>query len=373
MAHHGRRRLSDFPCRATAIDLGSATVRMHVHGRGIVASQPSAIARCSRTGRMLATGTGALTLASNERGVRLVRPIRDGVPTDVDETESLLRHLLRSHHRMRHMAKPHMAIAVPSAITQVQQSAMREAAFNAGARRLLLVPVPVAAAYGAGLVEGPDDVAIVADIGAQVTDVGVLLGGELVGSHTARVGGGAMDEAIRARARWGYGMLIGPVTAEAAKLELGTATPDRTPDRVAVVHGKDRHSDLPCRAVMSSADVHEAIAPALREIVRAVRTAVAAAPPEMARDFLSVGVTLTGGAARLHGLDELIRRETGLSARVAPNAAEAVVLGAAELLRPSPRQEERPAVERVRTGVEEPRIAVRTPSAEEPLHAAKAQ
>jgi rod shape-determining protein MreB len=370
MAHHGRRRLSDFPCRATAVDLGSATVRMHVHGRGIVASQPSAIARCTRTGRMLATGTAALTLASNERGVTLVHPIRDGVPADADETEALLRFLLRSHHRMRHMAKPHMAIAVPSAINQVQQGAVREAAFNAGARRLLLVPVPIAAAHGAGLPGAGEDVAIIADIGAQVTDVGVLLGGELVGSHTALVGGAAMDQAVMARARWGYGLLIGPVTAEAAKLELGTATPDRAPDRVAVVHGKDRHSDLPCRAVMSSADVHDAIAPALRAIVRAVRTAVAAAPPEMARDFLSVGVTLTGGAARLDGLDELIRRETGLRAQVAPNAAEAVVLGTAELLRPAQRHDAEPARDGVRTPADEPRIAVHAP-AEEPLHAAE--
>ncbi|GAA2433993.1 rod shape-determining protein [Actinomadura vinacea] len=338
MAHHGRRRLSDFPCRATAVDLGSATVRMHLHGRGIVARQPSAMARCARTGRLLATGTLALTLASNERGVTLVHPIRNGVPAETDETESLLRFLLRSHHRMRHMAKPNMVVAVPSTVNQVHLAAVREAAYGAGARRLMIVPAPVAAAHGVGIPGSGEDVAIIADIGAQVTDVGVLLGGELVGSHSALVGGAAMDEAIIARARWKYGLVIGPVTAEAAKLELGTATPDQGPDRVAVVHGKDRHSDLPCRAVLSSTDVHAAIAPALGAIVRTVRTAVSAAPPEMARDFLSVGITLTGGAARLPGLDELIRRETGLRARVAPDAADAVVLGAAELLRPDGRK-----------------------------------
>ncbi|MFB4319516.1 rod shape-determining protein [Actinomadura sp. 21ATH] len=330
---HGLTALGDLSCRATAIDLGSAMVRMYVDGRGLVASQPSAIARELGTGRLLATGTAALALANREHGVRLVQPIRDGVPAEAEETEDLLRHLLRTHHRRRYMAKPRMAITVPSQISQVQLGAVRLAAFGAGARRLTLVPVPIAAAAGAGLPARGEDVAIVADIGAHVTDVGVVMGGELLTGHTARVGGTTMDEAIAAHVRREYGLLIAPLTAETVKLAVGAAVP---PDRdvQTIVHGKDRDTDLPRTAEVSAAGIHEAIAPALDAVVRAVRTAIADSPPEMAGHFFSSGITLTGGAARMPGLADLIRESTGLRARVAENAAEATVRGAATLLRP---------------------------------------
>ncbi|MFI0354780.1 rod shape-determining protein [Actinomadura sp. 9N407] len=330
---HGLTALGDFSCRATAIDLGSAMMRMYVEGRGIVASEPSAIARADDTGRMLATGTSALALAHRECGVRLIHPIRNGVPAETGETEDLLRYLLRTHHRRRYMSKPRMAVTVPSVINQVQLGAVRTAAFAAGARQLTLIPTPIAAAAGAGLPSHGEDVAIVADIGAHVTDVGVVLSGELLTGHIALVGGSTMDEAIAAYVRREYGLIIAPLAAETVKLAVGTATVPRE-DRRTLVHGKDRDTDLPRTVEVSSADIHAAISTSLDAIVRAVRTAVAAAPPEMAGHFFSSGITLTGGGARLAGLDELIRTGTGLRARVAENAAEATVRGAASLLRP---------------------------------------
>ncbi|MFF5258356.1 rod shape-determining protein [Actinomadura viridis] len=330
--HLALSRLSDFPCRATAIDLGSATVRIHVDGRGIVASEPSAVARARDTGRVLATGTSALALAGRERGVRLVHPIRNGVPAEAEDTEGMLRALLRSHLRGGYMAKPRMAVTVPSGINQVELGAVRAVAYGAGARRLTVVPTPIAAAAGAGLPAEGEDVAIVADVGAHVTDVGVVLSGELLSSNVALVGGSTMDQAIIAHTRREYGLVIAPVTAEAAKLSVGSAI--AVDDRQVLVHGVDVRTGLPHTAVLTSGEVHAAIAPALAAIVRAVHAAVTDCPPEMAGHFISAGITLTGGGARLPRLDELVQEETGLCARVAPNAADATVTGAAELLRP---------------------------------------
>ncbi|WP_395103435.1 rod shape-determining protein [Actinomadura sp. SCN-SB] len=332
MAHQGRARLGDFPCRATAVDLGSATVRMHVNGRGVVASEPSAIARSASNGRLLAAGTAALDLAG-ERGVKLIRPIRNGVPAEAADTESLLRSLMRSCHRWHYkayMAKPRMAVTVPSGITQVQLGAVRAAAYGAGARGLTIVATPLAAAAGVGLPKNPEDVVVVADIGAQVTDVGVIIGTELLGSRTALVGGITLDEAIMAQARWEYGLVLAPSTAESVKLRIGAAMPGR--DGVALVHGKDKYSELPCTAVLTSADVREAIGPPLAAIVEAVRAGIAVAPPELAAAICASGITLTGGSAALPGLDELISKETGLPVRVAPNTLNAAVTGAASFL-----------------------------------------
>jgi rod shape-determining protein MreB len=308
-------------------------VRMYVDGRGIVSSEPSAIARCDDTGRILATGTSALALANRGYGVRLIHPIRNGVPAESDETEDLLRHLLRRHHRFRYMAKPRMAVTIPSVINQVQLAAVRAVAFGAGARRLTLIPTPIAAAFGAGLPSRGEDVAIVADIGAHVTDVGVVLSGELLTGHVALVGGTTMDEAIATRIRREHGLLIAPLTAETVKLAVGSAISPHE-ERRALVHGKDRDTDLPRTVEVSSADIHSAIAAPLEAIVRAVRTAIAGAPPELAGHFFSSGITLTGGGARLAGLDEMIQASTGLRTRVAENAAEVTVRGAAGLLRP---------------------------------------
>jgi rod shape-determining protein MreB len=166
-----------------------------------------------------------------------------------------------------------------------------------------------------------------------VTDVGVVMAGELLTGHVALVGGATMDEAITALVRREYGLHIAPLTAETLKLAVGTAVWPED-DRRTLVHGKDRDTDLPRTVEVSAARVHDAISAPLEAIVRAVRTAIAAAPPELAGHFFSTGITLTGGGSRLHGLDELIRQGTGLRARVAENAAEATVRGAAGLLRP---------------------------------------
>lgn len=330
--------LRSFPCRDTAVDLGSATVRVHVEGRGVVVREPSALARSVENGRIVAVGAAALELARKGAGVVLIRPVRDGVPAEAGETESMLRHLLRGHHRNRYLAKPRMAVAVPSGLTPVQAQAVRDAAYQAGARQLTVVPKPVAAALGADVPVHGADTAIVADIGAEVTDVGVITYGTLVGSHMVRVGGAALDRAIVSAIRREHGIVLPAVAAEAAKLAVGAAAPrGRRRNRQILVHGRDVRSGLPRSVVLSSDDVCRAIAAPVAAIVDAVRVGIGGCSPEIAGELMAAGLTLTGGTAALPGLDRLLHAETGLRTSVAANAADAAVTGAADFLR-TPRE-----------------------------------
>ncbi|MFC6935879.1 MULTISPECIES: rod shape-determining protein [Actinomadura] len=323
-----------YSCRDTAVDLGSATVRMHLNGRGVVAREPAVLARSRQTGRILALGASARALAGRSTDISLIHPIRQGAPAEADETEYLLRHLVRTHHGRRYTAKPRMVVCVPSGLTPVQFDAVQAAAFQAGARRLSLVPTPLAAAAGAGLSVTDGEVVIVADIGAEVTDIGIIAFGGLVSSHMAKVGGASLDRAIIAQVRREHDVALSPVAAESAKLAVGSALPKgKQRTRRILVHGRDLASGLPRPVVLTGAEVQRAIARAVDAIVDAVRVGVGRCSPEISSDLLHSGLTLTGGTARLPGLDRYIRTETGLRAEAGQNAPDAAVLGAAAFLR----------------------------------------
>ncbi|MBW8486873.1 rod shape-determining protein [Actinomadura parmotrematis] len=325
--------LRDFPGRSTAIDLGSATVRVHVAGRGIVAAEPAALARCTETGRVLAIGRAAVDLAERRRGVRLVRPVRGGVPAEPDDTEAILRRLLRHHHRSRYLARPRMAITAPSLLTPLQREAVCEAAFRAGARKLTVVPKPLAAALGAGLPGPGSDTAVVADIGAHVTDVGLITFGGLAGSATAPVGGADLDRAIVSFVRTEHRLHISAAAAERVKTELGALAPrGRRRAQQILVHGRDVRTGLPRAEVLAADDVHAAIAAPVDAIVEAVTSGLASCSPDMAAELVSGGLTLTGGTAALRGLDRRVHEATGLPVRVAADPADAAVKGAAAML-----------------------------------------
>jgi rod shape-determining protein MreB and related proteins len=331
----------DFAGRDTAIDLGSATVRMHVADRGVVAREPSLLARCLHTGKILALGLPAQEMAGRNPDVRLVRPIREGAPTETDEAEYLMRALVRTHHKRRYTARPRLVVTVPSGMSSVHYRALQFSAFQAGARRLTLVPTPIAAAIGMGLTSsGRPEVVVVADIGADITDVGVISFGGLVTSHTALVGGSSLDRAIVALVRREHEVRISPASAEAAKLEVGAVPPiGRRPLRQTVVHGRDLTTGMPRGIVLTTADVARAIAAPVAEIVAAIQQGLAGCGPEISGELLGVGITLTGGTARLPGLDRLIRERTGLAARIGDDTGDAAVIGAADVLRSAGSQE----------------------------------
>ncbi|MBT2211635.1 MULTISPECIES: rod shape-determining protein [Actinomadura] len=324
----------DYAGRDTAIDFGSATVRMHVRGRGVVCREPSLLARSRRSGRILALGVPAQQMAGRSPDVRLVRPIREGAPTETDEAEYLMRHLVRTHHRRHYMARPRLVMTVPSGLSSVHYRALQFSAYQAGARRLTLVPTPIAAAAGMGLIESGPEIAVVADIGAEVTDVGVIAFGGLVTSHTAHVGGTTLDRAIAALVRREHGVALSPAAAEAAKIAVG-AVPriGRHPARQTSVEGREVVSGLPRRLVLTTTDVQRAIEGPVARIVEAIRTGLGGCSPEISGELLSVGVTLTGGSARLPGLDRLIRERTGLDAWLGDDTGDAAVIGAAGVLR----------------------------------------
>ncbi|POM26689.1 Rod shape-determining protein MreB [Actinomadura rubteroloni] len=326
-------RLLDFPGRRTALDIGGATLRMHVAGRGIVASEPTVLARCTASGRTLGIGEQALAVAERRGGVELVRPVRCGVPCDTADVEIMVRKLLRTHHRSHYMARPHMAVTAPSVMTPLQEQTMEDVAYRSGARKVTVVPVPLAAAVGAGLAASGREVAAVADIGAHTTDVGVLAFGSLVASVTAPVGGDMLDRAIVSWVREERGLTISVRTAEDAKIAVGAldARGRRRRQRT-LVHGKDLITGLPRGEVLTAQDVARAIESPVRAIADAVRRGLADCPPDMAAEMVGAGLTLTGGTARLPGLHRLLAADTGLPTRVAPNAEIAAVTGAAELL-----------------------------------------
>ncbi|WP_067457298.1 rod shape-determining protein [Actinomadura macra] len=324
----------DYAGRDTAIDLGSATVRMHVKDRGVVCREPSLLARSRRTGQILALGVPAQQMAGRNPDVTLVRPIREGAPTETDEAEYLMRHLVRTHHRRHYMARPRLVMTVPSGMTSVHYRALQFSAYQAGARRLTLVPTPIAAAVGMGMTEAGPEIAVIADIGAEVTDVGVIAFGGLVTSHTAHVGGTSLDRSIVALVRREHGVSLSLAAAESAKVAVGAVPPvGRHPMRQAMVEGRDVESGLPRRLVLTTADVQRAIEGPVAKIVDAVRTGLGGCSPEISGELLNVGVTLTGGSARLPGLERLIRERTGLSAWLGDDTGDAAVIGAADVLR----------------------------------------
>lgn len=330
--------------RDTAIDLGSSTVRMHVAGRGIVCREPSVLARSRRTGRILALGAAALEMAGRDPDAMLVRPIREGAPTETDEAEYLMRRLVRRHLRRHYTARPRLAVTVPSAVSSVYSRALEFSAYQAGARRVTLVPVPVAAAAGMGIRTDGPAVAVVADIGAELTDVGVIAFGGLVSAYTVPVGGTHLDRAIAALARQEFGVALSQAEAEAAKLAIGAAPrPGRRPVQAVTVHGRDVETGLPRPVELTTCDVQGAIAKPVEDIVEAIRAGVRGCAPEIAGDLVHAGISLCGGSARLPGLDRLITDRTGLTAVVRDPTGDAAVIGAAEVHRAAGEAPELPA------------------------------
>ena len=331
----------EFAGRDTAIDMGSATVRMHLKDRGVVCREPSLLARCRHTGRILALGVPARAMAGRNPDVTLVRPVREGAPTETDAAEYMMRALVRRHQKRHYTARPRLVVTVPSGLTSVHYRALRFSAYQAGARRLTLVPTPIAAAVGMGMTSSlRSEITVIADIGSDVTDVGVIAFGGLVTSRTTLIGGSALDRAIVDLVRREHHVALSRSAAEAAKLEVGAVPPlERRPVGQTVVHGRDIASGMPRSLVLTTVDIGRAIADPVSEIVDAIGAGVTGCSPEISGDLLSVGVTLTGGCSRLPGLERLIRDRTGLAARVGDDTGDAAVLGAGEILRSAGSQE----------------------------------
>jgi len=317
--------------RDIAVDLGTANTLVYVRGRGIVLSEPSVIALDAISGQIHAVGADAKRMIGRTPAtISAIRPLRHGVIADFEVTEQMLRYFIRKADQGR-FAHPRVVMCAPSGATDVEKRAINEACMAAGARQMQLIEEPLAAAIGGGLPIAEPSGSMVVDVGGGTTEVAVLSLGGIVVSESVRVGGYDLDEAIAADVRRRHNLALGQQTAEALKIELGSAWPQRE-DMQTEIRGRDLVSGLPRQVVLTAAEVREALEEPLATIVAAVRTTLERTPPELAADIVERGIMLAGGGALLLGLDERVREETHMPVYIAEDPLECVALGAGQSL-----------------------------------------
>ena len=316
--------------RDMAVDLGTANTLVYVRGKGLVLDEPSVVALNTATGEILAVGHEAKRMIGRTPdNIEAIRPLKDGVIADFEATEQMLRWFIQSVHHRRYFAKPRMVICVPSGITAVEQRAVKEAGYQAGARQVYIIEEPMAAAIGAGLPIHQATGNMVVDVGGGTTEVAVISLGGVVTSLSIRTAGDELDAAIVSWMKKEHGLMLGERTAEEVKMTLGSAFP-LAEDTDAEIRGRDQVSGLPRTVEVSSSAIRQAMEEPLIDIVDAVRRTLDQTPPELAGDIMDRGIVLTGGGALLRGLDDRLRHETGMPVHVADDPLTSVAMGAAK-------------------------------------------
>jgi rod shape-determining protein MreB and related proteins len=319
--------------RDMAVDLGTANTLVYVRGRGVVLNEPSVVAtRTDEPSEAVAFGQEAKKMIGRTPGnITAIRPLKDGVIADFDAAEQMLRYFIQRVHRRRYFAKPRIVVCVPSGITAVEQRAVRDAGYMAGARKVYIIEEPMAAALGSNLEVRDATGNMVIDVGGGTTEVAVISYGGIVTSQSIRVAGDAIDKAIVTYCKKEYSLLLGEATSEQIKMTIGSAFP--LPDEpTAEIRGRDMVSGLPRTVQVSAADIRNAIEEPVSSIVDAVKATLDKTPPELAGDIVDRGIVLTGGGALLKNLDKRIREETGLPVSIADDPLASVVLGTGKML-----------------------------------------
>ena len=324
--------LSGLRSNDLAIDLGTANTLVYAKGRGVVLSEPSIVAINKVTNSVEAVGKDAKEMLGRTPGnIVAIRPMRDGVIANFEVTEKMLQHFIRKAHNGRTWVSPRVVIGIPSEITQVERRAVEDSAYRAKASEVYLVEEAMAAAIGAGLPITEPHGNMVVDIGGGTTDIAVISLSGIVYSRAVRVAGNEMDEAIISYIKRKYNLLIGERTAEAIKIELGSAYPLDEPLSYEV-RGRNLIEGIPKTITMSDEEVREALADSIATIINAVRVALERTPPELSADIVERGIVLTGGGALLKNLDKRLSIETGLPVSVAEDPLASVVLGTGKML-----------------------------------------
>jgi len=315
-----------------AIDLGTANTLVYVKGKGIVLNEPSVVAVERESGRVIAVGTEAKAmLGRTPEQIYAVRPLQNGVISDFEKTEDMIREFIQKVQKRKFLVRPRVLVAVPSGITEVEKRAVRDSAEAAGAREVMLVAEPIAAAIGVGLpVEQPCGNMVI-DIGGGTTEIAVMTLNGIVHDTSVRVGGDKMDEAIVQYVKRAYNLLIGDQTAEQIKIRIGSAFPLEQEEEMEI-KGRDLIGGIPKTIKITSAELREALQEPVTQIVDAMRTSLEQTPPELAGDIVDRGILMTGGGSLLRGLDILLREATNLPITVADEALLCVVLGTGKVL-----------------------------------------
>ncbi len=318
------------------IDLGTANTLVWVRGKGILVREPTLITRHKKTKKVLAVGNEAKKmLGKTPVNIISTRPLRDGVISDLEAAESLLKHFIGRVHetpsRFPKVPRPKVVIGIPSGVTEVERRAVRDAALRAGAREVFLIEEPVAAAIGAGLPISEPTGSMIVDIGGGTTEIAILSMGGLVVSKSIRVAGDEMDQDIINYARARYNLLIGEKSAEEAKITGGSAYPTKAETKL-TLRGRDLASGLPSVISVSSGEIREAISETFATIVAAIKEIIEDTPPELVGDLLQSGIVITGGGALLPGVKELVERETKMPVTIDDDPLTTVVKGTGKLL-----------------------------------------
>lgn len=310
-----------------AIDLGSANFRLYVDGKGVVVDEPNVIAVDEDSNRVVAVGRRAYKmLGRTSDRVRVVKPVTGGVISDLTLMDATLQHYLKKVTNSR-VFMPRAVVAVPSGITEVERRAVVDAVAANGIRKVCLIEAPVAAAIGAGLDISRPHGSMVVTLGEGVSDIGVLSMNRLSVSGSIAVGGAVFNEDIIKYARRKFDLIIGEQTAETAKCAVGCAFPLKDIEKYEL-RGRDERNGLPAKVEVTSDEIGEAMLESVVKVVHKIQSVLEETPPELTADIGNAGIVLTGGGAKLRGLDTLISKQTKMRVRIAEEPEDCVILGA---------------------------------------------
>lgn len=309
------------------IDLGTASVLVYVKGKGIVLKEPSVVAFDRDTNKIRAIGEEARQMLGRTPGnIVAVRPMRQGVISDYSVTEKMLKYFIQKAMGRRRFHKPRVCVCVPSQVTEVERSAVEDAAMQAGAREVIIIQEPIAAALGAGISISEPKGNMIVDIGGGTADVAVVSMGGMVCGQSLKVAGDDFDEAIVRYMRKKHNLLIGERTAEEIKIEVGAAFCG--PEVLSMdVKGRNLVTGLPKTVTVTNVETEEAMREAVEQIVDTIHNVMENTPPELTSDIADRGIILTGGGALLRGLDELIETRIRINTLTAEEPLTAVAVG----------------------------------------------
>ncbi|MCI7029626.1 MAG: rod shape-determining protein MreB [Clostridium sp.] len=314
------------------IDLGTATVLVYVKGKGVILKEPSVVAINKVNNKILAVGEEARKMIGRTPGnIIAVRPLKDGVISDYDITEKMLKEFIKKACGGKKIIAPKVMVCIPSQATEVEKRAVIDATKNSGAKEVYLIEEPLSAAIGAGIDITKPDGNMIVDIGGGTTDIAVISLGGVVIRKSIKSAGDRFDEAIVKYVRLKHRIMIGEKTAEDLKINIGCAYKDAR-DCSYVMKGRNLVTGLPDQVEITSEEIREALEEPVGLIVDGVKSILEKTPPELAADIIEKGIIMTGGGSLLYGLDKLIEVSTGLNVKIAENSVEAVVEGTGEVL-----------------------------------------
>ncbi|MDD2481806.1 MAG: rod shape-determining protein [Lutispora sp.] len=315
-----------------AIDLGTANTLVYLKGKGIVMREPSVVAINTENDSVKAVGEEAKQMIGRTPGhIVAIRPMKDGVIADFHITQSMLKYFIRQVSKNVSIGKPRVLVSVPSGTTEVEERAVIEAALQAGAKVAKIIEEPMAAAIGAGLPVGEPTGSMIVNIGGGTTEIAIISLGGIVTSKSIRSAGDKFDEAIVNYIKRNYNLAIGVRTAEEIKISIGSAYPLAMEESMKV-RGRDLVSGLPKTITVSSTEILEALREPVGAIIEGIKSTLEKTPPELASDIMDRGIMVSGGGANLKGIDELVRKETGMPVQIADTPLDCVVMGAGKAL-----------------------------------------